>query len=169
MPTGDLGTTQSSTIIDILLSERLLTPAQVDEIKVKSASLGLPYEEVLKNMNVVPPAKIAEAKAKLLGIPFISLSSASFSPLVIGMIPKAVAERFLLIPFLFDEETRTLSVAMSNPVDLEALEFVRQKTGLNLKTFATSVEDIKNAISQQYRQEIVGEVGEAVRETEELF
>ena len=168
MPTGDLGTTQSSTIIDILLSERLLTPAQVDEIKVKSASLGLPYEEVLKNMNVVPPAKIEEAKAKLLGIPFISLSSASFSPLVIGMIPKAVAERFLLIPFLFDEETRTLSVAMSNPVDLEALEFVRQKTGLNLKTFATSVEDIKNAISQQYRQEIVGEVGEAVRQTEEL-
>ncbi len=55
---------------------------------------------------------------------------------------------------------------MSNPVDLEALEFVRQKTGLNLKTFASSAEDVREAINQQYKQEIVGEIGEAVRQTE---
>lgn len=167
MPTGDLNTTQSSTILDVLLSERLLTPAQADEIRVKSASLGQTFDEVLESTKAVPPAKIAEAKAKLIGIPFISLSATSFSPLAISMIPRAVAERFSLIPFLFDDKTRTLSVAMSNPVDLEALEFVRQKTGLNLKTFATSVDDVKEAITQQYSQEIVGEVGEAVRQAEE--
>ncbi len=58
MPIGDLNTTQSSTILDVLLSERLLTPAQTDEIKVKSASLGQPYDEVLRNMNIVSAAKI---------------------------------------------------------------------------------------------------------------
>lgn len=167
MPTGDLSTTQTSNILDVLISERLLTPAQADEVKVKSASFGQPYDEVLGNMNILPSAKIAEAKAKLLGIPFISLSATSFSPFALNMIPKAVAERFSLIPFLFDEKTKTLSVVMSNPVDLEALEFVRQKTGLNLKTFASSQEDVKEAIKQQYRQEIVGEVGEAIRQTEE--
>lgn len=166
MPTGDLNTPQRSTILDVLLSERALTPAQVDEIKVRSASTGQTYDEVLKSMNTVSSAKIAEAKAKLLGIPFISLSATSFSPLAVNMIPRAVAERFLLIPFLLDDKTRTLSVAMANPVDLEALEFVRQKTGLSIKTFATSVEDVKDAIIQQYRQEIVGEVAEAVRQTE---
>ena len=166
MPIGDLNTTQSSTILDVLLSERILTPVQADEIKVKSASLGQPYDEVLKNMNIVSAAKIAEAKAKLLGIPFISLSTTSFSPLAVNMIPRAVAERFSLIPFLFDDKTKTLSVVMSNPVDLEALEFVRQKTGLNLKTFASSAGDVREAIGQQYKQEIVGEIGEAVRQTE---
>ncbi len=166
MPIGDLNTTQSSTILDVLLSERVLTPVQVDEIKVKSASLGQPYDEVLESMSIVSTAKISEAKAKLLGIPFISLSTTSFTPLAVNMIPRAVAERFSLIPFLFDDKTKMLSVAMSNPVDLEALEFVRQKTGLNIKTFATSAEDVREAIDQQYKQEIVGEIGEAVRQTE---
>ena len=56
---------------------------------------------------------------------------------------------------------------MSNPVDLEAVTFVREKTGLNIKTFASSPTDVEKAINQQYRQEIVGEVGAALKETEE--
>jgi len=169
MPATDFDTDSiRSTILDILLFEHILTPSQAEEIKVKAASLGKSHEEVLLSSGFTTSEKIAEAKAKLLGIPFISLSSASFSPLALSMIPRVIAERFLLIPFLFNEKTRVLSVAMANPVDLEALEFVRQKTGLSLKTFAASEEDLKKAIRQQYRQEIVGEVGEALKQTEEL-
>ncbi|OGH13984.1 MAG: hypothetical protein A3H50_02140 [Candidatus Levybacteria bacterium RIFCSPLOWO2_02_FULL_37_10] len=169
MPTTDLTSSgQNATILDVLASERLITAQQMEEIKVKSASLGRPYEETLTSLNIVPAGKLAEARAKLLGIPFISLSSTSFSPQALSMISRAVAERFLLIPFLYDEKTRTLSVAMANPVDLEALEFIRQKTGLNIKTFAASADDVEKVIDQQYRQEIVGEVGEALRQTEEF-
>jgi len=168
MPTADLSSSaQGTTILDVLALEHLITPQQLEEIKVKSAILGKPYEETLTSLNIVPAEKVAEAKAKLLGIPFISLSSTSFSPQALSMVPRAVAERFLLIPFLYDEKTRILSLAMANPVDLEALEFVRQKTGLIIKTFAASVDDVKNAINQQYRQEIVGEVGEALKQTKE--
>src|SRR6185369_5424832 len=39
--------------------------------------------------------------------------------------------------------------------------------GLIIKTFAASPTEVKNAINQQYRQELVGEVGEAIKETEE--
>src|SRR3989338_245974 len=136
MPTGDLNSSdQNTTILDVLTSQHLITPQQISEVKVKSASLGKSHEEILASLNIVSAEKITEAKAKLLGIPFISLSSTSFSPQAISIISRAVAERFLLIPFLYDEKTRTLSVAMANPVDLEALEFIRQKTGLNIKTF----------------------------------
>lgn len=159
---------QASTILDVLLSEHAITPAQADEIKVKSASLAQSYEEIIASMPGINPDKIAEAKAKLLGVPFISLVATSFSPHALSMIPRAVAERFLVIPFMYDEKGKVLSVAMANPVDLEALEFVRQKTGLNLKTFAASANDVKAAINQQYKQEIVGQVGEAIKQTEEF-
>ena len=56
---------------------------------------------------------------------------------------------------------------MANPVDLDAIEFVRQKTGLSVKAFAASKTEVENAIDQQYRQELVGEVGAAIKETEE--
>ena len=169
MPTADLSSsTQNRTILDVLALEHLITPEQLEDVRVKSASLGRPYEEVLTSLNIVPSEKLAEARAKLLGIPFISLSPTSFSPQALSMVSRVVAERFLLIPFLYDDKTRTLSLAMANPVDLEALEFVRQKTDLNIKTFAATENDVRKAISQQYEQGIVGEVGEALKQTEEF-
>ncbi|MCL4354615.1 GspE/PulE family protein, partial [Patescibacteria group bacterium] len=45
--------------------------------------------------------------------------------------------------------------------------FVSQKTGLTLKTFASSSKEVQKAINEQYRQEIVGQVGDALKETEE--
>ncbi|MCL5113694.1 MAG: Flp pilus assembly complex ATPase component TadA, partial [Patescibacteria group bacterium] len=168
MPAQDLNAIQEEkNILDILLLEHLLTSDQYNDIKVKSASQNKSYEEILTLSGIVSPQGVAEAKAKILGVPFISLEATSFSPVALGFIPRAVAERFLLIPFLYDESTRTLSVAMANPVDLEALQFVRQKTGLNIKTFSATLDDVKKAVNQQYHQEIVGEVGEALKQTEE--
>ncbi len=154
-------------LIDMLLAEKLITQEQYNEIKVKSATQGQSPTVVLTAMNVVPEAKLSEMKAKLLGVPFVSLANASFSPQALSFLPRAVVERFSLIPFLYDEATKTLSVAMANPVDLDAIGFIRQKTGLTIKSFAASPSDVQNAINLQYRQELVGEVGEAIKETEE--
>ena len=156
-----------SSLIDILLAEHALTPEQSNEIRVKSAQNGQSPEQVISTMNVVPEAKLAEAKAKMLGIPYISLESTSFSPQALSLLPRAVIDRFQLIPFYYDDKGKTLSIAMANPVDLDALAFVRQKTGLTIKSFAAAPEDVKNAIDQQYRQELVGEVGEAIKESEQ--
>jgi type IV pilus assembly protein PilB len=155
-------------VLDVLYADHLLTKAQYEEVKVKSATDGISAAEVLKSMGVVAEEKISEALARMLGIPYISLASISFSPQAIGLLPKAVVERFVLIPFLYEEKTKTLSIAMANPVDLDALGFVRQKTGLNVKSFAASPKEVKAAIEQQYQQELVGEVGAAIKETEEF-
>lgn len=160
--------TSPQTVSDVLLSEHLLTSEQFADIKLKSASQGLTDEAYLRSARIVGEDKITEAKAKLLGIPFVSLQSTSFSPQAISLIPRAVAERFHLVPFLYDNKTKILSIAMGNPVDLDAITFVQQKTGLNVKVFSAPPADIAIAISQQYRQELVGEVGAAVKETEEF-
>ncbi len=166
---GDLSSlTPNQTIADILLADNLLTKEDYDQVKVTSASKGVSEEIVIESMNKVPPAKLAEAKAKMLNIPFIDLSGTSFSPQALAFISRPVAERFSVIPFAYDETEKTLSVAMSNPVDLEASTFIKEKTNLNIKTFAADPDAVKLAINQQYRQEIVGEVGEALKETEEF-
>jgi len=156
------------TIADILLSERAITQSQYEEIRVKSASESKTIDDVVEQMQIVSEDKLAEAKAKILGVPFISLTNTSFSPQALSVLSRAVVERFNLIPFFYDDKTKTLSVAMSNPVDLEALSFIRQKTGLTIKSFAATKSDVETAISQQYRQELVGEVGEALKETEDF-
>lgn len=171
MPTSDFQTQNiniNKTLLDSLFSEHLLTKEQYDDVRVKSASQGVSHETVIKNLNLIPEQKIAEIKAKIIGVPFISLENTSFAPQALSLISKAVATRFSLIPFVYDDKSKTLSIAMSEPSDLEALQFVAQKTGLTIKSFAASKEEVTRAIEEQYRQELVGEVGKALKETEEL-
>src|SRR3989344_2889072 len=123
---------------------------------------------MIESMEIVPEDKLYQAKALILGIPYVDIENASFSPEALGKVPRAVAERFSLIPFAYDDKDKTLSVAMANPVDLEAATFVREKTDLPIKTFAATPTDVARAIGQQYRQELVGEVGEAIKETQNL-
>jgi len=167
MPDPFTAPSENKSLLDVLLSKRLITEAQYREIKVNSATKGLPEENVLASLNIVSEKDIAESKATAIGVPFIALSSTSFSPQALGFIPASVAERFSLIPFLYDDKTRTLSVAMSNVIDLDAVSFIRQKTGLNIKVFAAEKKDVEKAINIEYRQGLVGEVGEALKETEE--
>jgi type IV pilus assembly protein PilB len=161
-------TGQAQTVLDLLVADHTLTPEQYEEVRTKSVNQNVSPEVVLAETNYASERKIAEAKAKLLGVPFISLTDTTFSPAALNFIPRAVAERFSLIPFLFDDTSKTLSVAMSNPSDIEALQFVQQKTGLNLKSYAAATSEITQAISDQYRQELVSEVGAALKETEEM-
>ncbi|MBI2034138.1 MAG: Flp pilus assembly complex ATPase component TadA [Candidatus Levybacteria bacterium] len=153
-------------IVDVLFGDNVITSDQYNAIKIKSAQENQPADVVLETSGIVSEEKIAQAKAKLLGIPFISLENASFSPQALGFIPRAVVERFLLIPFEYDEPGKALSVAMANPANLEAIGFIRQKTGLTIKSYAAAPAQVKEAIANQYQQELVGEVGEAIKETE---
>ncbi len=165
---ASFGRAEVQTVADILLAEGVLTQKQYDDVKVKSASEDLSPDHIIETLGIVSEEQLAKAKAKLLGLPFISLASISFSPQALNYISQSIASRFNLIPFAYDDATKTLSVAMSNPVDLEAISFMQQKTGLYLKSFAATISEVKNAIAKQYSQELVGEVGQAIKETEDF-
>lgn len=167
MPSDTQTPTKNQTLSDILLADHLLTQEQYNDVRIKSATQNVSDESILSAAKYVNEQNMAEAKAKLLGIPFIDLESTSFSPEALAFVSRAVAERFSVVPFMYDDKIKTLSIAMSNPVDLDALSFIRQKTGLTVKSFAAGTADVAKAINQQYRQEIVGEVGEAIKESEE--
>lgn len=158
---------EDMTLLDTLISEHALSSQQAADIRSKSIVEGKDVEAILAETKVLPEDRIAEAKARVLGVPYISLDTTSFSPQAISLLPRAVVERFNLIPFFFDEKNSSLSVAMANPVDLDAIEFVRKKTGMTVRSFASSPTEVQNAIARQYRQALVGEVGAAIKETEE--
>ncbi len=157
---------EAKSIVDVLFIDHIITKEQYEDIKVKSASTGKSREAILLAMHLVDDEQIAQARAKLLGIPYISLSTISFSPQALNFLSQAVVERFKVIPFSYDDKTKTLSIAMANPVDLDAIAFIGQKTQLIIKSFAANPKEIEEAIQQQYRQELVGEVGKAIQETE---
>ncbi len=157
----------AKTVADVLLADGVITTPQYQNVKLQAATKGISIEDAIKNLGLATDTQLMQARAKLLGIGYVSLSAISFSPQALSFIPRTIAEKFSLIPFAYDDATKTLSIAMSNPTNLEAVSFVQQKTGLSIKSFAATQEEITKSLSDQYHQDLVGEVGMALKETEE--
>ncbi len=158
----------SRDILDILLEQHAISQSIYNEVKTKSASSGKSAEKILLELHLATEEKIVHAKAELLNTPFVSLATMAYSPEALNYVPQVVAQRFKLIPFAYDDKLKMLSIAMANPIDLEALQFVRLKTGLTIKPFAAIPSEVQTAIENEYNEELAGEVGKAVQETQDL-
>ena len=91
----DATTTNSSLVshssfLDELLRDHTITQEQYDSIKSKSTAEGKSADEILISQGILSEEKIAEIKAKQLNIPFISLTSTSFSPQALSYLSRPV-------------------------------------------------------------------------------
>lgn len=155
-------------VADYLLEAHEISQDQYATLKNQSTTSSTNIDDLLLDQKIVEPDTFYEYRAKLLGVPFVSIATLPLSPEALTFIPKAVAERFSLLPFAFDKEKQTLSVAMSNPLDLEAINFIKQKTGLIVIIFQGIPAEINASISTQYSFGLIGDVKQALKETEKF-
>lgn len=147
---------------DALAANGLLTPQQLEFVKSESKRRQESADKILTQMAWVTSEQLAQAKAAVLGITFVAPDTKPISPEVLSLIPDEVAKRFTVIPV--SREGDTLSVAMVDPLDLQAIEFLEKKSGLVVKPYVATEESIKKAIVEQYTRGLSFEVTEALKE-----
>lgn len=152
-------------ILTILVADKKLTQEQATIVGTESLSTGESIEQVLARKHLVSDDDIILARAKHLGIPFVSLTGRAIAPNVVSFIPEPVARRYKLVPFLFDEKTQTLSVAMVDPLDFQVLEFLEKKSGKSIKPYMALGDDIVSRIEDLYTQNLGEDVSAALAET----
>jgi type IV pilus assembly protein PilB len=158
----------NKTVADILLEENAINPDQFNQLKLDAVNKGTDLDKLILESKAVSEDKYYEARAKLIGVPFVSIEHLPFSPEALGFVAKPVAERNRLIPFAIDKQTSTLSLAMANPLDFETINFIEQKTAQHVKAYQGVPSEVDTAIRDQYTVGLVGEVKEALKEHEEF-
>lgn len=147
---------------DILVEEKILTSEQGSLVKLESLNTGRGEEEIILEHNFVPEEEIFKGKAKTLGVPFVRLSTIAVAPEVINFVPEAVARRYTIFPFTYDQGKNTLSLAMADPLDVEAVKFVESKSACKVLPFLALEKEISGLIDQEYRRGLSVEVTEAL-------
>ena len=147
---------------DALAKNGLLTHQQLEFVKSESKRRQESADKILTQMAWVTSEQLAQAKAAVLGITFVAPDTKPISPEVLSLIPDEVAKRFTVIPI--DRDGDTLSVAMVDPLDLQAIEFLEKKSNLVVKPYMATEESIKKAIVEQYTRGLSFEVTEALKE-----
>ena len=156
------------TLEDILFEDKIITSEQLNVIRYDHINSGKSVESILLDKNFATVLQIAQAKAKLVGTPFIDLEGKNIPVDVLQLVPESVASKYILIPFARDPQTSGLSLAMSDPLDLQVIDFVEKKSRLNVIPYLASIDQINKAIKTFYAQNLGTEVNQALEETPEL-
>ncbi len=109
---------------EILVEEGVITPAQLDEALALKKTRGGFLGAILVEMRYISQDTLISFLVKQCKIPHLSLLDYHISEEVLAVIPKETCLRYGLLPI--DKLGRILTVAMTDPLDIEALEKVRE-------------------------------------------
>lgn len=152
-------------LVEILLRQGAIGKEVADKVSLENLNTGKDVEQIVLEHNFVSDEQLAKAKAEKLKVPYVDLAEQGVSPEALNFIPKVVAEKYVLIPFAYDKEKNELSVAMVEPSDLAAIEFIEKKSGCKIKPLTSTRKKIEIAIDQRYAQSLSTEVTAALKET----
>ncbi len=152
------------TLADILVKIGAIDQARADQIKLTEIQSGTPQEEVIKKAGIVPEEKLIQAKSELYNIPYINLDTAPIAPAALAALPSEVAERFKVFPVNIDPKDKSMNLAMTDPLDLSAIEFIEQKTGLHVKPYAALPSKIEDFLHTRYTTSLSQEVTDAMKD-----
>ncbi|MFH1782227.1 MAG: hypothetical protein ABH848_01265 [Candidatus Omnitrophota bacterium] len=123
--------------------ERVLSIQKKDKNKKTSFS-----GEILIRLGLAREENIAEALITQYQFPYLPLTSYQIDPTLTRLVPHDVAKRYTLMPA--EVINTTLSVAMADPLNEEAIEAVEGHSKCNVQVFMSLPSDIKCAIDKHY-------------------
>jgi len=151
----------------VLKEDGVLTDEEYQAFRNQSYSTGRPIEELLIESGRVDDDVIVRAKAKMYNVPYVELATLASDPEALNRIPESVAERYTALPFSFDAANNLLSVAMANPLDLQAVSFLEGKSQAKIKPHMATEAALKEEITKRYSQSLSAEVSEVLKESAE--
>lgn len=149
---------------NILLLDNKINKDQFDRVRLEAINKGELPEKIILAHNYAAAEDVAKAKAEVLVVPYLSLSTVAVSPEAMGLIPESVAKRYKVLPFVIDKTNGILSVAMAHPEDLATVDFLQTKAAMKIKPFMTVEAELMEAIETRYSQSLSTEVSAALKE-----
>lgn len=105
--------------------------------------------EVLVALKFATEEDIAQALTCQYGFPYLPLSNYEIDAEVVSTVPENVCKQFCLVPI--DKIGKSLTLAMANPLNVQAIEDVELISGCTVQTFVSTSSDIRNCINKYYK------------------
>jgi len=125
-----------------------LTPSDLKATQTKATKLKKELEEVLVADNLVDETELYEKAGDLLGFPFVGLKGKEINKDVLELVPAPLAGAHQVVAFEKDKDG--LKLAMTDPTDIQTIEFLRRKTGLEPKVYITTTGDLREALRRYH-------------------
>ncbi|MCK4464058.1 MAG: hypothetical protein KAU58_07085 [Candidatus Omnitrophica bacterium] len=132
----------------LLLERKLITKEQLEKaLEIQKEQAGL-IGQILVSLGYVKEEEIAHAITVQYGYPYLPLNNYEFNKDVVKIIPANVAKQYGLVAI--DKLGNMLTVAMCNPLNIQAVEDIELLIGCRVQAFVSTLTDINNIIEKCY-------------------
>ncbi len=138
----------SEFIIQSLIEEGKLSQHDVEEIRQYATEHMSGVDEAALKLGLLSDRDIALAKATVCEYPFVDLDMFDIDITNSRLIPKSMAERICSFPLFVTGEIAT--VAMQEPLDLQALDELRQTIKLQIDPVVVDRHKLSSLITRAY-------------------
>lgn len=134
---------------ELLMDAGLITLAQLDQALELQKDKGGLIGEILVQLKFTTEEDIAKTLTAQYGFAYLPLSNYEIDSELAKMIPERVANQYCLIPI--DRMSNNLTIAMSNPLNSQAVEDIETISGCSVQIFVSTTTDIRQAIGKFYK------------------
>jgi type IV pilus assembly protein PilB len=145
---------------DFIIDSGMVSNADFEVAKKEGKDRGKPTSEILVNQGKILEDDLRKMEAYVLGIPFVDLKSQKIDLAVLSLIPEPIARNHNIVAFKKDADA--LQVAMLDTDDLNAIDFVKKKTGLKIKSCLTDTQSMR-AVLIQYQKSLKADFGDIIQ------
>jgi len=141
---------------ELLISRGMITEDQLEIALMEQQRQGIRLGEMLVRLGFATESVIKEALSEVQETEVIDLDRITPDPKALELVPREHAQKFRVMPVVFDEESRTLSIAISNVYDLTRIDQLRTLIGndITIQTLLAGDSEIEKAIDQYYGIEL---------------
>jgi len=149
-------------LTEILIHNKLITAAQLEEALKVQAVKGGKLSDIIVELKLVKENELITTLSEGLGLPLIDLKRFKIDFEIVKIIPVNIARHYQIIPI--SKMGDTITLAMADPLNIFAIDYVRELTGFKINPIISSVQDIKQTIELSYPDTTKGIIDDLVKE-----
>lgn len=151
------------TIVKLLVEHDKLSDEQFLELRKEQEKTHRPLQVLAVSKDLVSDKELAQFYATYADIPFVEIDPKSVDKAVLNLLPERMAREYYAVIFKVENNVRYL--AMEDPDDVQALDFIQKQIGSGYKLHIATKENIL-AVIENYRDGVAEELSEVIAEQE---
>lgn len=145
----------------LLLDHEKATPDQLSELREEAKSSDKTLQEAAIARNLISDDELTKLYAEKLGIPFVAINPKDVTKDIISALPERIARQYMALVFKIDDDG-THHLAMTDPDDLQSIDFIQKYTGTKVIIYAASQDNILTCL-QAYREGSEEEISKTIQ------
>lgn len=141
-------TRQKKTLSEMLVELGLLSPEQAREARKEEELTKQPFRKIIVQKGFISEEDLISFMASNMNLPQIELENYIIDPKIIELIPEGLARKHQIVPLF--KIANTLTCAMFDPLNIFAIDELRNKTGFDIEAAVATEKEIKRALNEYY-------------------